>query len=773
MTALPIDDHLPAIRAALASSRAVVVVAAPGAGKTTRVPPAIAGDGPVVVLQPRRLAARAVSRRIAEEQGWTAGREVGWHVRFDRRFGPETRVRLVTEGMLTAYLDDDPLLGDVATVVLDEFHERSVHTDIGLALVKQAWLARDDLRVVVMSATLDPGPVSAYLGHCPVVHVPGVSHPLAIEYAPGERVPEALASVLPRTAGHVLVFLPGAADIERTLQEASPLATRHEATLVPLHGSLDAESQDRALQPSSGRRIVLATNIAETSLTVPGVSTVIDTGLHKVARYDAARAIDALVLERVPQDSADQRAGRAARLGPGLARRLWDARDRLRPARDAEIHRVDLAGLLLGIIAAGNRPETFDWFEAPASERVSAALSLLERLGALDGGRATTLGHQLRRLPLHPRLGRVLLEADGAFEAAAACALLSEGRIASASGAATTNDLLPTIDRWPDAPTHVRQVAGQLQQLARTVAPRAARAHIDDEALRRALLHGYPDRVARRREPDRHRVVLASGRGAVMGRESRVVSGDWLIALDVSSAAAAGREAIVRLAAAVEPEWIVPTSTDVEHRFDATTGMVKALEILRYDAIVMREHHVTPDPDVRARLLAEAWLDRGPDEATRQLVARARFAGCPLDLPLLAVAAAYEARSVHDLDIAGAIDHAIRRRLENDAPEHLPVPSGRSARLDYRDDGNVVAAVKLQELFGLADTPRLGPARTPVTLELLAPNGRPVQTTQDLRSFWARTYPEVRRELRGRYPKHPWPEDPWAATPTHRTTRRR
>ena len=316
-----------------------------------------------------------------------------------------------------------------------------------------------------------------------------------------------------------------------------------------------------------------------------------------------------------------------------------------------------------------------------------------------------------------------------------------------------------TSGRSPASSSNSRAALGQ-----------ATHAHVGDERCG-ALLSGYPDRVARRRDPDRHRVVLASA-AAVIGRESRVVSGDWLVALDVTTAAAAGREATVRLAAAVEADWIEPTHTEIEHRFDRATGTVKAVEMIRYDAIVMRERHVAPDPDTRARLLAEAWLDRGADEATRQLVARARFAGCPLDLPALAVAAAYDARSVTELDLVAALDHARARRLDSDAPEHLRVPSGRSARLDYRDDGSVVAAVKLQELFGLADTPRLGPRRVPVTLELLAPNGRPVQTTQDLRSFWTRTYPEVRRELRGRYPRHPWPEDPWAATPTHRTTRR-
>ncbi|MEZ5288390.1 MAG: helicase-related protein [Vicinamibacterales bacterium] len=448
---LPIDDHLDAVRAALDRRRAAVLVAAPGAGKTTRVPPALAQPGRVVVLQPRRVAARAVARRMAAESGWTIGREVGWHIRFERRCTAETRVVVVTEGMLTAYLDEDPLLQDTATVVLDEFHERSLHADLGLALVKQAWRARDDLRVLVMSATIDPGPVSAFLDDCPVVTVPGTTHPLRVEYAPGQSVAGALADLLPATtSGTILAFLPGAGEIERAAREAAEVAARHDAGIVPLHGSLDADAQDRAIGPSAGRRVVLATNIAETSLTVPGVATVVDTGLQKVARYDAERAIDALVLERVTRDSADQRAGRAA---PG-ARPRPPPLGRARPAaaaREPEIRRVDLCATVLGVLAAGDRLESFEWFEAPDSDRLDAAMTLLRRLGAIDDGRVTRLGHALRRLPLHPRLGRVSA-GGGAFEVAAACAWLSERGIPVPRVGSTTCDLLPVLDRWGESP---------------------------------------------------------------------------------------------------------------------------------------------------------------------------------------------------------------------------------------------------------------------------------------------------------------------------------
>ena len=368
------------VRDALARRRAVVLSASPGAGKTTRIPPALIDAGPLILLQPRRVAARAVARRIAEEREWTLGREVGWHIRFEKRVTRDTRLLVVTEGILTARLQQDPLLSDFSTVVLDEFHERSIHADLGLALARQAWLARTDLRIVVMSATLDVQPVARFLDDAPVVSVPGALHPLTIEYADGESIAEAARAVLSRTAGQILCFLPGAREIERASSAVSSMLASGIA-VVPLHGSLDGDAQDAAISPSEVRRIILATNIAETSLTVPGVSAVIDTGQVKVARYDAERGVDSLTLERITSDSAEQRAGRAARLGPGLVRRLWAARDRLRPHREPEIARVDLAGPVLDLLAWGADPLSFDWFEAPSTDRIRAALRLLCRLG--------------------------------------------------------------------------------------------------------------------------------------------------------------------------------------------------------------------------------------------------------------------------------------------------------------------------------------------------------------------------------------------------------
>jgi ATP-dependent helicase HrpB len=783
--ALPIDQSLPDVRAALSSHRAVVVRAAPGAGKTTRVPPAVADKGRVIVLQPRRIAARSVARRIAQDQGWTLGHEVGWHVRFDRQARADTRVLLVTEGMLTAYLTEDPLLSDTTTVVLDEFHERSLHSDVGLLLVRQAWLARDDMRLVVMSATLDADPISRYLERCPVIDVPGTLHPLTVDYAPGASLPAVVQQAVASTDGQILCFLPGAADIERARLALTADPTLRHVECVPLHGGLSAEAQDAALQPSTMRRVILATNIAETSLTVPDVSVVIDSGLQKVARYDAARAIDALVLERVSQDSADQRAGRAARLGPGRVWRLWEARDRLRPSREPDIHRVDLAPVLLPLIAAGNRPDNLDWFDPPAPGRLDAARVLLTRLGALEADAVTPLGHQLRRLPIHPRLARVLAAAEGHRDAARVCALLSEGTRTKAEGATTSCDLLPWLDRWPQGvPPHVQRIAEQLERVGqdvfasteatgrRTSTPSPSR-RMTDEALQRALLAGYPDRVARRRDGSATRYLLGSGRGAQLGRDSRVIQQPWLVALDVAASQTPGTDAVIHLASAIEPDWLTGAIQTTRHWYHADSDTVKAARVFEWDALVISEHPCAPDPGTRAQMLADEWLRCAMPEHVMQWLHRAAFAGVSIELAAYVIAAAQDATSVATVDPVSVIPWDVQQRLAAHAPETLLLPSGRTTRLDYRADGSVHAAVKLQELFGLADTPRLGPQQVPVVFALLSPGGRPVQTTRDLRNFWTSTYAEVRKELRGRYPRHPWPEDPWTATPTHRTTRAR
>jgi ATP-dependent helicase HrpB len=463
----------------------------------------------------------------------------------------------------------------------------------------------------------------------------------------------------------------------------------------------------------------------------------------------------------VSQASADQRAGRAGRLGPGRVRRLWDARDRLRPHGEPDIARVDLAGPLLDLAAWGADWATFPWFEAPPVDAVAAARALLERLGAVSGtGAITPLGREMQRLPLPPRLARILLEANGARDAARACAILAERHLIPARREAATCDLLGALDAWASLPPHVHQVARQIEGLKTTPGSAGPRG-LSEAELRRALFVGYADRLARRREAKGTALALASGTGAELGRESGVRDGEFLVALDVQNG-------VVRVASRVEPEWIVPTAVSVDHAFDPRSGRVRAWRRERFDRLILSEHAQAPDPAEATAALAEAWLAREPDERNAAWLNRIRFAGLEVDLPALALRAASAAAGLADMDLAAHAPFDLARDLERLAPAHLDLPSGRRTELIYGSDGTVSASAKLQELFGLAEMPRVGRDRVPVTLSLLAPNRRPVQTTRDLRSFWDRTYPEVRKELRGRYPKHPWPEDPWTAQPTAR-----
>jgi ATP-dependent helicase HrpB len=762
--ALPIDPYVPSILESLQRHRAAVVVAAPGAGKTTRVPPALAAAGPVILLQPRRVAARSIARRIADEQRWTLGREVGWHVRFDRRFGADTSLLVATEGILTARLQQDPLLSDFQTVVLDEFHERSIHADLGIALAKQAWLARHDLRILVMSATLDAGRVAEYLGNCPVVDVPGRLHPLEIDYRPGHSVAGATREALARSQGNVLGFLPGAGEVRRAAQEVRAVADT-EVDVLELHGSLAPEDQDRALVTAPRRRVIVATNIAQTSLTVPGIHAVIDTGQHKVARYDAARGVDSLELEKIPRDAADQRAGRAGRLGPGLVLRLWHEHDRLRPHDEPEIARVDLAGPALGLLAWGADPHAFDWFEPPRPDALDAALELLSVLGATSAGRITPLGRQMARLPLHPRLARILLAGGGGRAAAAACALLSDRQALPRHPATTTCDLLEAMDH--DLPPHVERVARELQREAGATAGAAS-----EIELRKALFAGYPDRIGRRRSPGDPRVLLATGYGAVIGPESGVREGEFVLALDVQGGRRGERsEARIRIASIVDRAWLMPTSVEEAHELDAG-GTVRARRREKYGELLLREIDERADPVVAATTLADAFVRQPLRSDDEQLMRRLRFAGVEVDIAGLALRAAAGRTRLSDVHLLDGLEWGARQKLSGAAPTHFTAPSGRAHPIEYREDGTLAVAIKLQELFGLASTPRIGPRREPLLFLLLAPSGRPVQTTRDLASFWNTTYPEVRRELRGRYPKHPWPEDPWAAVPTARTLKR-
>jgi ATP-dependent helicase HrpB len=759
---LPIDARLPEIVATIRARRAAVIVAAPGAGKTTRVPPELAQFGKVAVLQPRRVAARSLAKRVAAERGWTLGAEVGWHVRGDRKESPATRVLFMTEGILAARLQSDPLAAEFATIILDEFHERTVHADLALAMAREAWRARGDLALVVMSATLDAVRVAAFLDDAPIVEVEGRTHPLEISYEPSGDAAALAAREINRGARAVLCFLPGAREIRQTIDALSRVSGAGAFDALTLHGGLSADEQDRALTPGARPRVIAATNIAETSLTVPDVTVVIDAGLQRVSRFDAARGLDVLATERITRDAADQRAGRAGRTSAGRAIRLWDARDRLRPHREPELTRVDLAPAVLTLLAWGGNPRTIEWLDRPPGEALDAAFALLARLGAVDArAQVTPLGRRMRELPLHPRLARILIDAGGAFEAAAACAILAEARLPGArpvAGVATSCDLLPLIDRWREMPASVTRAADEFMRAAG-----GRGSHIDEVTLRHALFTGFADRLARRREPLGRSLLLASGSGAKLAAESGVIDSEFLVCLDVGGT---GGELLARLASAVERSWIEPDRHEVTHALN-DAGAVRATRTDYIDAVPVASRVVPPDPIAASAMLADAWMARSSsDPAARDLMRRISFAGLRVDLRGLALHAASHATRLDEIDVARWLPHADAIALQKRAPASLLLPSGKHARLTYRDDGSVVAAAKLQELFGLVETPRIG--ATPVTFELLAPNGRPVQITQDLASFWRRGYPEVRKELRARYPRHPWPEDPLSAAPTSR-----
>ena len=784
MKPLPIDPRIPEIVERLRADRALVIVAPPGAGKTTRVPPALAAGGKTIVLQPRRIAARSLARRIAAERNWTLGDEVGWQVRFDRKFSSRTQLLIATEGILTARLQSDPLLGEFQIVVIDEFHERSVNADLALALAKQAMLARDDLRIVVMSATLDAEPVAAFLGGCRIIEIEGRAHPVEVRYRPELAFSQAVREAFGRAEGHVLGFLPGAPEIRRAASELSSL----QAPLFELHGSLSPELQDAAVSTTPGDRprIILATNLAETSLTVEGVTEIVDSGLHKVVRYDPSIGVDRLETERISRDSADQRAGRAGRTAPGRATRLWDERQELLDHREPEIRRVDLAGPLLDIFAWGGDPLTFEWFERPPAESIQRGLDLLARLGAIAEGKITARGREMHALPLHPRHAAVILEAGRSREAAVACGILSEGLRWAESRPEV--DLLDLVARINEAPPAVRRAVDEVAR-----ASRAQQSVGDDEALQRALYAGYSDRLAKRRE-ESDRFVMAGGSGAILMEGGHFPKEqELLVALQILAPRRGSADSIIRLASAVPRKWAHPAETRLEHRFDPATRSVRATEIDSLDGIPLAERPAAADPEKAGEILAavivaalrardeEIALPRGIaaafdmaqlDAAVQQL-RRARAAGDPIDLEILAGRLAAGRTTLPPLDLWSLLDWQQKKRIDQLAPSSIAVPSGRSARLAYRRDGDVVLSIKLQELFGMAESPRIGTDGRAVVIELLAPNGRAVQTTNDLRSFWGGAYQEVRKELRGRYPRHPWPEDPWTAPATRRTVRHR
>lgn len=878
MQRLPIDALLPEAVESLRRAPGLVIEAPPGAGKTTRVPPAIldagiAGDAEVLVLEPRRLAARLAARRVAEERGERPGETIGYQVRFDEVAGPRTRLRFLTEGVLTRRLLSDPQLKGVGCVVLDEFHERHLQADLALALLRRLWRGpRPDLKIVAMSATLDAAPVASYLDDCPVLRSEGRRFEVKIEHLarhderPLElQVESAVRRLLAEGLdGDVLVFLPGATSIRRAQGACAAIASEAGLLVLPLHGELPAAEQDAAVRPAEKRKLILSTNVAETSVTIEGVAAVVDSGLARIAGHSPWSGLPALKVSRVSRASAAQRTGRAGRTREGRCLRLYTSQDfNARPTHETpEIQRLDLAESALELRAAGVQDlSNFDWFEAPSADALDAADTLLRALGATDdAGRMTETGRRMLRFPLHPRLARIVVEAAArgvGREACAVAALIAErdiraGRVGFGKdhehenrdragekrGAAThgSSDLLELFDLFseaeaggfaagrlrslglePNAVRAVERVSGQLRRtLERVRAGAASKASGDslsdeqEKELLISILAGYPDRVARRRAHAAARdegaeLLLSGGGAAVLAPESVVRRAEFLVAVDAEERGDAGRgragaaKTLVRLASAIEPDWLLDLFADrlsekVEACWNAQGERVEVVRRLVYDRLIVDEwradktaHEDKTTGEEVARVLAGAALDAGVEafierEEVERFLARVEFVARTFpeaNFPALgeeevrgALALMCEGRrsfaEVREAARAGGLVERLRGRLTPEqartlsqmAPERVALARGRQARVRYEAGKTPHVASRLQDFFGMREGPKVAGGRVAVVLQLLAPNQRPVQVTTDLAGFWSRHYPRVRRELGRRYPRHAWPEDP-------------
>ena len=828
---LPIDAVLGQLLAALRAGPSVVLEAPPGAGKTTRVPPALLDlvDGEVVVLEPRRLAARMAARRVAEERGERVGETVGYQVRFEEVSGPRTRLRFVTEGILSRRLFGDPLLRSVSCVVLDEFHERHLQGDVALALLQRLQLQRPELKLVVMSATLDAAPLALHLG-CPIIRSEGRRFEVALEFAEkpderrlGEQVAAAVRKVtVPGTLGHTLVFLPGAAEIRYAAEACKALAQDRDLLLLPLHGELSVEEQDRAILPSRQRKILLSTNVAETSVTIEGVTAVIDSGLARMASHSPWSGLPSLQVAKISRASATQRAGRAGRTGPGRALRLYTRHDHdTRPEFQVpELLRLDLAETVLELRAQSIEPLSLPWLDPPPASAMGAADELLRRLGVVDrAGAITPLGRGCARFPLHPRLSRLVLEAEARGQGTAGCtlaALLGERDLRTsrdlreARAPTGPSDLLELLELFEAAsarsfapaalrslgidPNGARRVDKARGQLVRTLGkPRPAQGQ-RDEALQIALLAGFPDRVGKRRATGSSEIVLAAGGAAQLTASSVVREAPLLVAVDVEERRERGRAGVVlRLASAIEPEWLLDLfpgdlRDETELLWEPARSRVEAKSRLCYHALVLEESRRLPqgaelaraaellyanargtqllEPDALAGLRARTELiaQHVPEAGLRVLTE------ADVDLALRALCEGHFALA--DLSAASLLAAVIERlgpgaprALATLAPAEVALPGGRKLRVEYVSGQPPAVRSRLQDFFGSARGPSVAQGRVPLTLHLLAPNGRAQQVTSDLAGFWVRHYPAVRRELMRKYPRHPWPEDGSSAVP--------
>lgn len=822
---LPIDDVLPAIKVALASERSAVIVAPPGAGKTTRVPLALLDaawleDRKILVLEPRRLAARGAAQQMARLLGERLGDTVGIRARLGTVVGPRTRIEVVTEGVFVRMILDDPTLENVGAILFDEFHERSLDADLGLALALDARQGlREDLRLSVMSATLDAAIVSRLIGNAPVIESQGRMFPVATRYlgrSVDMRIEDAISAAIRRALaaedGSVLAFLPGQAEIRRVAERLAADLRDNMIDIAPLHAGLDLADQDQAVAPSplGRRKVVLATSIAETSLTIEGVRIVVDSGLQRSPRYDPEAGATRLVTERASRAAVDQRRGRAGRIEPGVCYRLWDEpQDRsLLPFAPPEIQIADLAPLLLATAAWGVLdPLQLSWLDPPPTARLAAARSELIELGALDrDGRLTPVGRGLGRLALPPRLAAMVITAarvDAARLAADIAAVVVERGLGGSD-----SDITARMSRFR---TDRSRRANEMRRLAEAWAATATDIARDVDmtppqsgarpGIAGVLMLAFPDRIAKARG-GAGQFLLANGRGAFVPETDPLARAPFLVVADMTGAAQQSR---ITLAAALGEDELYGFAKHriveaLETAFDETAGALRTRRVLRIGAIVLAaEPRPLAHNEQSAAALAVAAAHHGIDRLPwrpQQVQLRARVAflarTTPDQWPDLgdeALAAGTtewlapflgEKSALNDIsgdDLSRALDalltHAQMRRLENEAPTHFEAPTGMRHAIDYSASNAPLVAIKVQELFGLNQHPTIAGGRLALTLELLSPAGRPIQVTRDLPGFWSGSWRDVRAAMRGRYPKHEWPEQPQNARPTIRAKPRR
>ncbi|WP_374029164.1 ATP-dependent helicase HrpB [Bdellovibrio bacteriovorus] len=839
LISLPVDSFIPQISEELRQGRNLVITAAPGAGKTTRLPPALLQVVPrkIVVLEPRRMAAIAAAHRIAEEQGWQVGKEIGYQVRFANKTSAQTRLIFMTEALLARQMIEDPELSDVDLVILDEFHERSMHVDLALGLLRELQELGRDIKILVMSATLEAEKISSYLGEAPIISIPGKLFELEVKYQKSsqvlqtspaffENLVQTVKDAQTQTAKDILVFLPGVGEIDRSKDLLQAWADTKNIELIPLHGSLNLEDQRKALQKSSRQRVILSTNIAESSVTLDGVNTVIDSGLAKNMKQDHRTGFSRLELGRISLSSSIQRAGRAARQFPGVAYRLWNKMDELSFSKSevAEIQRIDLTESLLFLSAQGVTDfDSFSWFEKPPAAAIQSALRFLKISGALDdAGKITGLGKKLLHFPLPVRLAKLMLVGieDGSVDLAAEMAALLQERdvlkkdsVNSFLGDQLECDLtarLLTLEEYRTtqrAPREahyfalqtVDQAARQIQETAQrlqktSIAKRKREAQL--EKIKEILIQAYADRLCRRRGKS-ERALMVGGRGVKLQNESLVKSSEFFVALS-GVEGSSDAETIVSVASGFDKEFVLRIfKNEIEKIRDVTFIEEKGQFFLReYRALYglpLDEPNLLPasSQDIAEKLpqiLSDKFdLVLKNNENLAHWWSRLLFLNqqesLDVDLEALKLEAFTQAcmgeskmQTVMEKDLVFFFENvfpaALIEKMRKEIPERITVPSGSKIRVIYPLDKAPYLEVRIQEIFGLMATPRVYFGQIPITFHLLGPNFRPVQVTSNLESFWKNGYPEVRKELRIKYPKHQWPEDPADGTPEAKGRRR-